>query len=271
MPQLNQIEEESAEQFVGAGDKYVILRPLSDAVKALILDEGYGNGDEGDDTDLDDSRDGGSEVQGGNKYDGDDYCDTPPSEDDHFNQGVQRMLAKGEVIAEMMGCGGVIRCRSSDGRLLDIGIKVVPESHYVGTEYSTIQYLAEHSPDFPAPKPHGLIGLPDFILMFMSYMPIKLPLDGRLGGTAGEGVSDSHAWVEHADNQTVIQTALAFRDFQFAIESPTGPEYGNFLKSLLPLPNPNEPAVFTHGDVFAGNIMFDIDSTNPTKYSDVHY
>ncbi|CAK7212705.1 hypothetical protein SBRCBS47491_001557 [Sporothrix bragantina] len=97
-------------------------------------------------------------------------------------------------------------------------------------------------------------------------MSIKLPLGGRLGGTAGEGVSDSHAWVEHADNQTVIQTALAFRDFQFAIESPTGPEYCSFLKSLLPLPDPNEPVVFTHGNVYPGNIMVDIDSTKPTEY-----
>ncbi|KJR85092.1 uncharacterized protein SPSK_09829 [Sporothrix schenckii 1099-18] len=85
----------------------------------------------------------------------------------------------------------------------------------------------------------------------------KLPLGGRLGGTAGEGVSDS---------QTVIQTALAFRDFQFAIESPTGPEYCSFLKSLLPRPDPNELCVFTHGDVYPGNITVDIDPTNPTEY-----
>ncbi|KAL1901322.1 hypothetical protein Sste5346_001727 [Sporothrix stenoceras] len=191
-----------------------------------------------------------------------------------------------------------IRCRSSDGRLLDIVIKVVPESHYADTENSALQYLAEHSPGFSGPKPHGLIRLRGFVLMFMSYMPsttlkdvcpkltvhhkvsiqgqldclftqlrsIKLPLGGRLGGTAGEGVSDSHAWVEHADNETVIQTALGFRDFQFAIESPTGPEYCNTLKNLLPLPDPNEPAVFTHGDVYPGNITVDIDSANLTEY-----
>ncbi|CAK7227221.1 hypothetical protein SBRCBS47491_006496 [Sporothrix bragantina] len=80
-----------------------------------------------------------------------------------------------------MGDGGVIRYRNSDaGRLLDIIIKVVPESHYADTEYSTI---------------------------------IKLPLGDRLGGTAGESVSDSYSWVEHTDSQTVIQAALAFRDF----------------------------------------------------------
>lgn len=63
-----------------------------------------------------------------------------------------------------------------------------------------------------------------------------------------------------------MTTAAEFRDFQFSIEAPCGPEYAAFLRSLLPPPDPKEPAVFTHGDLFPGNIMLDVDPRIPGGY-----
>jgi aminoglycoside phosphotransferase (APT) family kinase protein len=244
--------------------KPVVLNALSDAAKTLIFGATW--------------EDGGSE--GG----------------DNLDEGIRRLLKHGELVTELLGRGGVLRCGDKPG--FDIAIKVVPGSTKAPeTEYSALQYLAKHVPDFPAPKPHGLLGLGNSRLILMSYIPSmtlrsvwstlshenKLSIqrqlnqlftrlreikqqDGRLGGVGGEGVSDSHAWVEHTDSETVMTTAAEFRDFQFSIEAPCGSEYAVFLKSLLPNPDANEPAVFTHGDVFPGNIMVDLDSTWPAEY-----
>lgn len=252
--------------LVRSPEKTVILNPLSDAAKTLIF------GAIGEE-------DGGVE------------------DEDSLDKGVRRVLRHAEVIAKLSGRGGVLRC--GDGSGSDIAIKVVPASETTAfeTEYSALLYLAENAPDFPAPKPHGLIGLGDSRLMLMSYIPSttlksvwptlsdsnKLSIqrqlnqifmrlrefkqkDRRLGGLGGEGVSDHHAWVDHADTETVMTTATEFRDFQFSIKAPCGPEYAAFLKSLLPHPDPDEPAVFTHGDFFPGNIMVDLDPTRAQEY-----
>lgn len=246
--------------------KPVVLSPLSDEAKTLFFSVG------------EDDDDGGSE------------------DGDSLDKGVRRVLAHGEVVTVLPGRGGVLRCGDKSGP--DIAIKVVPAStDGLETEYVTLQYLAEHAPDFPAPKPHGLLGLGDSRLIMMSYVPsatlasvwstlshvnklsIQRRLDqlftrlreikqqgGRLGGVGGDGVRDIHAWVDHTDSETIMTTATEFRDFQFSLKAPCGPEYTAFLKSLLPHPDTDEPAVFTHGDVFPGNIMVDIDPTKPGEY-----
>ncbi|KAK4208118.1 kinase-like domain-containing protein [Rhypophila decipiens] len=196
-----------------------------------------------------------------------------------------------------LAAGGILRCRDDESGL-DFVIKVIRSAtNGPETEYSTLQYLAEHAPDFPSPKPHGLLKLGAYRLILMSYVPsttlasmwstlshdnklsIQLQLDqlftrlrgikqqgGRLGGVGGEGVNDTHAWVEHTNSETIMTTATEFRDFQFSIKAVCGPEYAAFLKSLLPNPDTDEPSVLTHGDVFLGNIMVDVDPTKPGEY-----
>lgn len=109
----------------------VVLSPLSDAARSLIF------GDGGEDQDS-------------------------------LAEGLHRVLEQGEVLDVLHGRGGVLRCR--DKSTIDIAIKIVPTSA-MGSEYSTLQYLAEHAPDFPAPKPRGLIGLDNSVLILMSYIP----------------------------------------------------------------------------------------------------
>ncbi|KAM7206003.1 Protein kinase-like domain containing protein [Rhypophila sp. PSN 637] len=186
------------------------------------------------------------------------------------------------VVTELIGRGGVLRCRDDESGL-DIAIKVIrSETNGPETEYSALQYLAEHAPDFPAPKPHGFLKLGEYRFILMSYIPsttlrsvwstlshdnklsiqlqldqlfarlreIKQPKGGRLGGAGGEGVHDMHAWVEHNNSETIMTTATEFRDFQFSIKAVCD----------------DELAVFTHGDLFLGNIMVDKDPTKPGEY-----
>lgn len=53
--------------------------------------------------------------------------------------------------------------------------KVLRMSRSDTTEYTLLQYLAQHAPDFPAPKPHGLVNLGGHNLTFMTYIP-SMPL-----------------------------------------------------------------------------------------------
>jgi hypothetical protein len=39
------------------------------------------------------------------------------------------------------------------------------------TEYTTLQYLQEHKPKFPAPKPLGHLSMGDVSIFFVSYLP----------------------------------------------------------------------------------------------------
>jgi hypothetical protein len=39
------------------------------------------------------------------------------------------------------------------------------------TEYTSLQYLAEHAPDIPAPNPHGLVKFDSASVMFMTCFP----------------------------------------------------------------------------------------------------
>lgn len=91
---------------------------------------------------------------------------------DSLDKGVRRVLRDAELIAELLGRqGGVLR--SGDSSRSDIVIKILPRSKTKGpeTEYSALVYLAENAPDFPAPKPHGLIELGYSLLILMSYIP----------------------------------------------------------------------------------------------------
>jgi hypothetical protein len=135
--------------------KPVILRPLSAKAMALIFENINEKEETGKDGDNDEEEEEEKEEQ--------EKKEEEKEEEDKLNKGVRRLLENGEVIAKPLGRGGVLQCG-------DIAIKVVPAGA-LGSEYSALEYLAEHAPDFPAPKPHGLLGFGNSRLVLMSYIP----------------------------------------------------------------------------------------------------
>lgn len=154
------------------------------------------------------------------------------------------------------------------------------------TEYTTLQYLAKQAPGIPVPRPHGLINLDPFVVIFMTYVPsmtlakawpalscegklsTQKQLNGifeqlrelrqtdgqRMGSIGGEGV-------KHLRNDEsfkgFIDTAAAFREFEFSARNRGSTSYVTFLRSLLPATSPG--SVFTHGDLRQDNIMVQMD------------
>ncbi|TVY50381.1 hypothetical protein LCER1_G007878 [Lachnellula cervina] len=156
------------------------------------------------------------------------------------------------------------------------------------TEYTSLQYLEEHAPDIPVPRPHGLVKFGSARIIFMTYFPSttlesawpnlthenKLLIQHQLndiflklraltstgaehilGGVNGEGVQDLRR-DGHKTRET-ISTVAAFEDFQFSIAPHNISSYIKFLRSLLP--PASSTVVFTHGDVRTANIIVDID------------
>lgn len=39
------------------------------------------------------------------------------------------------------------------------------------TEYTSLTYLEKHAPDVPVPRPHGVLEMSDFFVIFMTYSP----------------------------------------------------------------------------------------------------
>ncbi|KAF2671111.1 hypothetical protein BT63DRAFT_453495 [Microthyrium microscopicum] len=164
---------------------------------------------------------------------------------------------------------------------LDICIKTIPDDEDL-TEYSTLEYLVLHKPDFPAPKPYGVLRMQNTHFIFMSYYPgvtlasvwkilspsskghiqtqlsnllidlRSLQSSGReLGGTASEGCKDLRRQLRH--HKGPISDTEGFESFQFS-----DPNYGSevsitFLRRMLPSDKPE--IVFTHGDLHLENIV----------------
>ncbi|TVY31713.1 hypothetical protein LSUB1_G008918 [Lachnellula subtilissima] len=196
---------------------------------------------------------------------------------------LSRMILSCEKLWEVPTRGVVLKCNS---RLV---AKII-QGNDDYTEYTSIQYLEEHAPDIPAPRPHGLIKFGSARVMFMTYFPSitlesawptlthenKLLIQQQLndiflklraltspgvkhilGGVNGEGVEDLRR-DGHKTRET-ISTVAAFEDFQFSIPPHNTSSFIKFLRSLLP--PASSTVVFSHGDVRTANIMVDIDQT----------
>jgi hypothetical protein len=216
------------------------------------------------------------------------YMD-PESESQDLSQSLvyvlSQMILTCERLWEFPTRGVVLKCTET------LAAKIIRgNSDY--TEYTSIQYLSEKAGDLPFPKPHGLVKFDSVRVMFMTYFPSMtleaawpklthedkcgiqsqlndiflklraLPSDGHtLGGVCGEGVQDHHR-DSHSSRETMT-TAAQFEEFQFSIPRHGDASWIKFLRTLLP---PAEsPAVFTHGDFRAANIMVDVDENG--RYS----
>jgi hypothetical protein len=212
----------------------------------------------------------------------------PDSKSEDLSQALvhvlSQMISSCEKLWEFPTRGVVLKCNAT------LVAKIIRGNHDY-TEYTAMKYLAEHAPDIPAPKPHGLAKFDSVRILFMTYFPsmtlesawpklthedkvsIQKQLDAifiklrslswnghSLGGVGGESVKDDHH--ESHKSCEAISTVAPFEDFQFSIPPVGGSLLARFLRSLLP-PSPANP-VFTHGDVRPANIMVDI--TESGKY-----
>jgi hypothetical protein len=189
---------------------------------------------------------------------------------------IKRMLAQPEKLWEDPIRGVVLKCND------DLAVKVV-RGYNDHTEYTSMQYLAEHAPDIPAPKPHGFIKLGTTHVIFMTLIPsitlekvwdnltdrnktsiqhelneiflklrkLKKNSAQQLGGLDGEGVKNDFMFGHRSSE--VMTTAAEFKDFQFPACPRASKSWVAFLRSFLPATS--EDCVFTHGDVWMANIM----------------
>jgi hypothetical protein len=81
---------------------------------------------------------------------------------------LKRMLLKSEKLWEFPIRGVVLKCNE------ELVAKAIGnDGDY--TKYTSMQYLADNAPDIPALKPHHLVLLVNFRIMFMTYFP-SVPL-----------------------------------------------------------------------------------------------
>ncbi|KAI2472293.1 kinase-like domain-containing protein [Annulohypoxylon bovei var. microspora] len=208
----------------------------------------------------------------------------PDADADNFMHSVIQLLSRAEVLFQSNWVCSTMVLLVSD----DIVTKISRRS--AGTdEYTALQYLEAHLPSFPAPRPHGMIELGHFHLMFMTYIPgldlekawpqlslaqkqdissqldalfselrsLPCPEDSPLGGVQGEPCKDARRGIRVAS--TPITSVKEFEDFVFSGSRFATPVYVEFLRGLCP-PSPNK-SVFTHGDVRPANIVVNSDDS----------
>ena len=151
------------------------------------------------------------------------------------------------------------------------------------TEYTSMQYLAQHAPEIPVPKPLGLLVSNRTSYIFMSFIPgvtidqvwAKLSRDQKfsignqlnselfklrqlklhdgvpLGGVCGEGCKDTRRHTRICKKPTY--TCVEFEDFQFSNPHFGSPEYIALLRGFSP--SHMATTVFTHGDLRPENVV----------------
>lgn len=189
---------------------------------------------------------------------------------------VMDLLARGELVYESAwGASAVFRV--SQG----IVVKITNEES-ASTELRSLIYLQQHLSTFPAPRPHGLIRIGLFCLLFTTLIPgldlerawphlddthkksistqidrlltqlrsLSKPSDLPLGGVEGGGCKDARRGLRI--NKEPIMDAKQFQDYIFSGSTSASPIYIQLLRELVPT---SPRCVFTHGDIRPANIM----------------
>lgn len=197
--------------------------------------------------------------------------------DERNSREVPELLAKvvqqGQVLWRSPTCADnvVVKCSS------EIVVKIVPNIDDY-TEYTSLQYVAEHIAGVPLPKPHGLIRVGRLSYIFMSliegttlevawpnmaadqkqsvsrqlneiFLRIRqhqCPQDTPFGGTSGEGCKDTRRRTRISESQ--IYNCSQFRDFQFSKPSFGGKAYIRFLRRLLS--DSGIKSAFSHTEIY---------------------
>lgn len=158
------------------------------------------------------------------------------------------------------------------------------------TEYTTLQYLLEHRPSIPAPRPLGCLRMGRASIMFTTYLPgitleaawshlavdqkasVRDQLDAilcdlrtmqhphgmPLGGVAGEGCKDQRRHLRRS--KVPILSAADFEAFQFSGASYGSKIFIDFLRAFKS--QRSYQVVFAHGDLRPENVMVEITEDN---------
>ncbi|PNY23289.1 Uncharacterized protein TCAP_06758 [Tolypocladium capitatum] len=189
---------------------------------------------------------------------------------------VMDLLARAELIYQSAGAASAV-FRVSQG----IVVKIT-DKESASTELGSLLYLQEHLPAFLAPRPHGLIRIGLFYLLFTTLIPgldlerawphlddkhkksisiqvdrlltqlrsLSKPGDLPLGGVQGEGCKDARRGLRV--NKEPIMDAKQFQDFIFSRSASASLVYIQLLRDLVPI---SPRCVFTHSDIRPANIM----------------
>lgn len=168
--------------------------------------------------------------------------------------------------------------------------KVAAAEEFAITEYETLAYLQERLPQFPVPRPHGVVRLGDYTtFLFSSFVrgtnlekawpqlddrqkrnlsgqidtlfgelraALPFPENQPLGGVGGEGCRDLRRTLRSSSES--IMDAKQFEDWVFNGSKTVSPIYRDFLCDLLGEAG-SVRCVFTHGDIRPANIMVNME------------
>ncbi|KAG6176721.1 hypothetical protein E4U27_004898 [Claviceps purpurea] len=194
-----------------------------------------------------------------------------------ISEAIIGLLDNSEVLYESAWAASVMVFRISE----NIVVKAGHESFSI-TEHQTLTYLQEHMPEFPVPRPHGLLRLGFRCFLFTSYIPgmnledawpeldcsqkqdisrqidalfaklrsFPVPEHACLGDVAGGACRDLRR--SQRVSTKPIKSVAEFEDFIFEGSKIATPLYVELLRGLMPRSN---NIVFTHGDIRPANIM----------------
>ncbi|OAL32766.1 hypothetical protein AYO20_07722 [Fonsecaea nubica] len=203
------------------------------------------------------------------------------TEPQQFSMALIRLIQEGEIVSTgpVASRRMVVKCGVDTIAKLVWGLEEY-------TDYTTLQYLLEHKPSIPAPRPLGLVRMGWVTIFFMSYLSgptleavwadlgtdekasvrdqldvifrdlrkMEFPNGMSLGGVGGEGCKDLRRHLRRST--TPIFDVKEFENFQFS-----NPNYGSkifidFLRAFAP--QSSRQIVFTHGDLRPANVIVEV-------------
>lgn len=196
-------------------------------------------------------------------------------EDLSLSENLLNLLTKGEILYNWAASILVLKVSET------LVVKVTNEQAAF-TEHSSLSFLQEHLPSFPAPRPHGLVRLSNTHLLFMTFIPgqdlekvwpqldnhqkqsitnqlgplfhqlrsIPYQSSTALGGVGGDGCKDQRRYLRTSTKP--ITTDEEFQDFILSGSS-ASVSFNRLISDLVP--ESTVKIVFTHGDVRPANIM----------------
>jgi hypothetical protein len=91
---------------------------------------------------------------------------------------VKRMITGSTIVCEAPFFGAILKLNNEIAAKIVLGAKDL-------TEYTSLQYLSDHPPDIPAPRPHGLLKFSYATIMLIQVHSIN---------NAGGCLAKPHPW-----------------------------------------------------------------------------